>query len=143
MALTFAIDPGNTHSAYVVLTSDNIIAKGILPNDDMRLLLREFAENNDIVLAIEMIASYGMAVGSEVFNTCVWIGRYIEQVGRYEYVYRKDVKMNLCGSMRAKDSNIRQALLDRFGKERCKGLAKDMWSALAVGVTYLDRKEKE
>jgi hypothetical protein len=142
MALTFAIDPGNTKSAYVVLAPE-IIAKGILPNDELRLLLREFAENNEIVLAIEMIASYGMAVGAEVFDTCVWIGRYIEQVGRYEYVYRKDVKMNLCGSMRAKDSNIRQALLDRFGKERCKGLAKDMWSALAVGVTYLDRKEKE
>lgn len=150
MALIFAIDPGNTRSAYVVLTSDKIIAKGILPNDDLRLLLREFAQANDIVLAIEMIASYGMAVGSEVFDTCVWIGRYIEQVPRYEYVYRKEVKMNLCGSMRAKDANVRQALIDRFGEQGTKknpgttyGLKADMWSAFAVGVTYLDRKENE
>ena len=67
-----------------------------------------------------MVASYGMAVGQTVFETCVWIGRFIQQVDyigkKYNYIYRKDEKMNICHSMKAKDSNIRQALIDRFGE---------------------------
>ena len=70
-------------------------------------------------LVIEMIASYGMPVGKEVFETCVWIGRFIQVGNIYQksnsYIYRKEEKMNLCHSMKAKDSNIRQALIDRFG----------------------------
>lgn len=63
-----------------------------------------------------MIASYGMPVGKEVFETCVWIGKFAEASGMKEnYIYRKEEKMNLCHSMKAKDSNIRQALIDRFG----------------------------
>lgn len=63
-----------------------------------------------------MIASYGMPVGKEVFETCVWIGKFAEASGMKEsYIYRKDEKMNICHSMKAKDSNIRQALIDRFG----------------------------
>ncbi len=61
-----------------------------------------------------------MSVGKTVFDTCVWIGRFIQQVDEigkeYSYIYRKDEKMNLCHSMKAKDSNIRQALIDRFGE---------------------------
>lgn len=76
--------------------------------------------DTDILLAIEMVASYGMPVGETVFETCVWIGRFIEglkfAVRGFSKVYRKDEKINLCHSMKAKDSNIRQALIDRFGE---------------------------
>ncbi|MGN1298123.1 MAG: hypothetical protein ACI4VH_06915 [Clostridia bacterium] len=54
-----------------------------------------------------------------MFETCVWIGRFKEiaivRNIEVEYIYRKDEKMNICHSMKAKDSNIRQALIDRFG----------------------------
>ena len=105
------------------------------------------------LLVIEMIASYGMPVGKEVFDTCVWIGRFIQQakeVGKaYQYIYRKDEKMNICNSMKAKDSNIRQALIDRFGEVGTKknqgwfyGFKADVWSAYAVGITYIDMKKR-
>lgn len=90
-----------------------------------------------------------MAVGQTVFETCVWVGRFKEIAeSRYievEYIYRKDEKLNLCYSMKAKDSNIRQALIDRFGVVGTKknpgwfyGFKKDIWAAYAVGVTYCD-----
>ena len=93
-----------------------------------------------------MIACYGMAVGAEVFETCVWIGRYLEKAqGDMSRIKRGEVKMHLCHSMKAKDSNIRQALIDRFGAPGTKkapgltfGLSGDMWAAFAVAVTYHD-----
>lgn len=109
-----------------------------------------FSAFDEIEFVIEMIASYGMPVGKEVFDTCVWIGRFIERILRFAtdkiyYIYRKDEKMNICHSMKAKDSNIRQALIDRFGKVGTKkdqgwfyGFKADIWSAYAVGITYLD-----
>jgi Holliday junction resolvasome RuvABC endonuclease subunit len=130
-----AIDPGTFDSAYVVWDSEN-----------RKIDIREIANNHDVlhfikfgkydVMAIEMIASYGMPVGKETFETCVWIGRF-RQVGccPVQFIYRKEVKMFLCGNMRAKDGNIRQALLDMLGKDTCRGVSKDMWSALAVAVT--------
>jgi len=104
-------------------------------------------------LAIECIASYGMAVGKDVFETCIWIGRLIQA---YEYpelvrrIYRKDVKLHLCGSPRAKDQNIRQALIDMFGgKEKAigrkatpgplHGVKSHAWSALAVAIVALEQ----
>lgn len=154
--MIIAIDPGNIKSAYCVLREDySIVEFGKVTNEELleHIRTRGFKYNP---LVIEMIASYGMAVGKEVFETCVWIGRFIECYGgRYELVYRKDEKMNLCGSMRAKDSNIRMALIDRFAKFDFKngkgtkknqdtfyGFAADMWSAMAVGVTYLDGVER-
>jgi hypothetical protein len=49
-------------------------------------------------------------------RTLVWLGRFIEAWGRpHEDVFRKDVKMAMCGNTKANDSNIRVALIDRFG----------------------------
>ena len=144
-----AIDPGTTQSAIIVGDSlfREISQKEILPNDSLLRSLRGFVGIYDIVV-IEGIASYGMPVGKTVFETCYMIGRIMEIAHTYEIVYRKDIKMHFCGTTRAKDGNIRQALIDRFGKPGTKknpnpityGIKKDLWSALAVGVFYADTK---
>jgi hypothetical protein len=138
--IVLAIDPGTTQSAYVVFDGRKVIRGEILPNENLLQLMRDDAIAPHDVVACEMVASYGMAVGREVFETCVWIGRFI-QVARapVRMVFRKDVKMHLCHSMRAKDGNIRQALLDKHGAVGTKknpgplyGVKSHLWAALAV-----------
>lgn len=140
--MILAIDPGSVQSAWVRYEEGKIYGFGISPNEELVGWVGECSGH----LAIEMIASYGMPVGKDVFETAVWIGRFIQAFkGDHTKVYRKDVKMHLCGSMRAKDPNVRQALLDRFGPPGTKkdkgvtyGISKDVWSALAVAVTFAD-----
>lgn len=160
VVLILAIDPGNIESAYVLLDNNlKLVEKGKIENEVLleNIGMDRFwynSKDEEDYCAIEMIASYGMPVGKEVFDTCVWIGRFVQAFGNGivpTYIYRKDEKINLCGSMKAKDSNIRQALIDRFaqfdfknGKGTIKkpdwfhGFKADMWQAYAVGVTFYD-----
>lgn len=145
-----AIDPGNTQSAWCELEDGKPLRTDKVSNDILIASLRNtesYVWKPDL-LAIEMIASYGMAVGKEVFETCLWIGRFIEAwKGQYRLVYRKDVKLFHCETVRATDANIRASLIDRFGPGREKaigtraapgplyGIKGDAWSALAVALT--------
>lgn len=148
-----SIDPGPEKSSFVGWSRDTIVTLGERENIEMFKVMRELVDADGLCewgLSIEMVASYGMAVGKEVFETCVWIGRfdqYWSGLGNRcaSLVYRKDVKMHLCQSMRAKDANIRQALIDRFGKPGTKknpgrlyGVSNHIWSALAIAVTTAD-----
>jgi len=154
-----AIDPGSEFSAVVLFDGSKILDHFIYMNQDVG----DVIEGCDAdILAVEMVASYGMPVGATIFETCVWVGRFIErwfttQVELpYMQIYRKDVKMHLCQSMRAKDSNIIQALKDRFGDytygKTGKGTKKnpamlygvhdDEWQALAVAVYVYDTFNK-
>lgn len=157
--MIFAIDPGNEFSAYV-LVDDNLkpIEFDKCANDMLLKKIFELFMIRDIKchVAIEMVASYGMSVGKTVFDTCVWIGRFYEKIYSYTnikptFIYRKDEKMSLCHTMKAKDSNIVQALVDRFapntsnkgkGTKNNKGFfygfKKDIWQAMAVAVSYND-----
>ena len=147
----YSIDPGNEQSAYVIWNGYKIIDKGIEKNEDLLYLLRI----SDI-MAIEMMASYGMPVGKTTFDTCLWIGRFCQKYldrwnnvkfeDKIKLIYRKDVKMHFCHSIKGvKDTNIRQALIDRFGEPGTKknkgllyGVTKDIWSALSIGVYTYD-----
>lgn len=142
-----AIDPGNTESGYIVWDGKEIICFAKESNNILKNLLTNqssYLSNYD-QCAIEMVASYGMPVGATVFETCVWIGRFYENAHDVSLVLRKDVKMHLCGQTRAKDSNIIQALKDRFGDKGTKknpgltyGLSKDVWQAFALAVYFHD-----
>lgn len=162
MQSVFAIDPGTTQTAWVQLREGYICRFGLEPN---AVVLRhcEDAQTWGIDgVAIEMIASYGMAVGHEVFETCVWIGRFYESLVRcniaereIELMPRAKVKLALCHSPRANDASIRQALIDRYGpgKETAigskktpgplYGLKADLWAALAVAVTWWDEHKPD
>ena len=113
MPRILAIDPGTLESGYVIFEDGKIIDKGIEVNE----LLRDTIKIRDYdTLVIEMVASYGMPVGKEVFETCLWIGRFIECTKRkVKLIERRDVKLHLCKNATAKDSNIRQAVIDKYG----------------------------
>lgn len=159
------IDPGSTASGVVVydgaIHSGPVVWAGKLDNIDLLSWLRHRALprvegslpllSGPHVLVVEMIASYGMPVGAEVFETCVHIGRCLEAwSGEAVRVYRKDVKLALCGTYRANDATIRQAILDRFGGKAVAvgkkaspgplyGVKADAWGALAVGLVHTER----
>ena len=162
----FAIDPGTTRSAYVIVDAETLrpYDKDIVSNEDMLTIINNayypFDKDGQMDFVIEMIASYGRPVGSETFETCRWIGRFAERVfmrtGKdAQYVYRIEEKKTICHTSNAKDSYITQALIDRFasgvpnkGKGSAKepgwfyGFRKDIWQAYAVAVTFCDREEK-
>lgn len=151
-----AIDPGNTESAYVVI--DVATRKpedfGKMPNDDLLRLITNWLGYHEYAV-IEMVASYGMAVGAEVFETCVWAGRFCQEIvhcGRNpQLVKRLPVKLHHCHDSKAKDSNIRQALVDRFAAGQPNhgkgtkanpgwfhGFHADIWQSYALAVYAAD-----
>jgi hypothetical protein len=154
-----AIDPGPTESGVVLFENGRVKRAGVLGNERLRdrlssielLPLGQFP-----ACAIEWIESMGMPVGKEVFDTCLWVGRFLERwytvtgerLGNgAALITRREVKLHLCGSARAKDPNVRQALLDKLGPAGTKkapgptyGVHGHLWAALAVAVTYAETR---
>lgn len=160
-----AIDPGSTHSAYVLIGTEDLAPLWFdkIPNEEM-LGLRWLATADQIV--IEQIGHYGtgMPAGKTVFDTCVWIGRFWQRaVGPgdlpnipVELVPRATVKTHLCGMAKAKDGNVVQALIDRFAPDARNhgkgikndpgwfyGFHSDIWQSYALAVYYADTRVKE
>lgn len=161
MSTVLAIDPGNAESGWCVIDGDTRrpLHFGKVDND---VLLDSFYDVDNASdwprldrVAIEMVASYGMAVGADVFETCVWIGRFTEALRRQgnevDLIKRNPVKVHHCYSAKAKDSNIRQTLVDRFAlgeRNHGKGTKAepgwfygfhtDVWQAYALAVYVAD-----
>jgi hypothetical protein len=149
----YAIDPGTTESALVVydllhkrVTQHETIANEVVL-DRLGWLSRQAL---GALLVVEQIESFGMAVGRETFETVWWAGRFHQAftIGPRARLTRREVKLHLCGTSKAKDANIRQAILDRFGGSSAIGLKKSPgplygvkgheFAALAVALTFVD-----
>jgi len=159
-----AIDPGSEFSAYVVIDTKTYepLTIGKVHNTDLLEFIDEYinainSSKYQIDTVIEMVASYGMAVGQTVFDTCVWVGRFVEANDwEVDLMYRKDVKKAFNkdlpkGEKVTNDSSIINYLANRFapnepnrgkGKKDSPswfyGFKADIWQAYAVGVAYID-----
>lgn len=152
--IIMAIDPGHIESAYAIWDGKWLEGFGKIPSGKLLAMLRE--PSPCYLLAVERIACMGMAVGEEVFETVRYEARFVMAwLEKYEHrhhllVPRMRVKMHHCGDSRAKDANIRQALIDRFGPGKevaigrkaspgpLYGVAGDVWSALAIATATWD-----
>lgn len=152
-----AIDPGTTKSAWVYMERDRIIDHAIEDNAYVMRQIRKVGSFCFSHLVIEQIASFGMPVGKDVFETVFWSGRFAqlweECGGSWSRMPRKEVCMHICGSARAKDQNIRQALIDRYGGKEAAigkkktpgplyGIRADEWQALGLAITFLELVKK-
>ncbi len=151
------LDPGNEESAVVVWDGERIDTMRYGPNKDILRSLRAWGMTGPhiVPLVIEQVASYGMPVGETIFETVFWSGRFAEAYGMamVHRMKRLEVKLHLCHDSRAKDGNIRQAILDRFGgREKAMGkkaapgvlygVSGDVWAALAIAITFHDKNAK-
>jgi len=160
-----AIDPGSEQSGWIVYDTiegipvrvDGNLECGKDPNETLRLRICDggFWWLPDL-LAIEYVHLRGMPVMQQVLDTQFWAGRFVEAWrGDWRPINRADVKLAVCGSARATDANIRQALLDLFparggGKTPqvgtksqpgpLYGVKGDVWSALAIAITAAQTK---
>lgn len=175
-----AIDPGTTESAFVVLREDYVIAKkGKIPNERMLQIVYEFDFDAIVIECMEARTFFNTKgdstphkVGNETYETCYWIGRFMEAANRrglpVQRVTRGEEKSRLIPSRKNKlpplpkpepkspDTKIRASLVRRFakfdkatgkGRKKCPdvfyGFKTDIWMAFAVGVVYLDREKEE
>lgn len=149
-----SIDTGTIESGYCLSEGYKPLRFGKISNEDLLQIVKE--EEYD-VLVYEAFQSYGMPVGQTTIDSITWNGRYIQSAldreKRTEPIFRREEKMCLCGTMKAKDANIRQALIDRFAqfdfkngkgtkkrKDYFYGFSKDSWSAAAILTTFLDKE---
>jgi hypothetical protein len=151
--IVLGLDPGTTESGWVLWEQvtgfpGEVLEKGKGVNEAALL----FAKEGGDLVVIEQFKCYGNAVGDETLAAVRWSGRFeqaaIESGAQVLFLPRKTVVTHLCGNPRAKDGNVRQALIDRLGPPGTKkkpgptyGIANDMWSALALCIVGLDLKE--
>ena len=101
----------------------------------------------------------GGYIGKETLETCEWVGRFDCLAGCIPHlIYRATLGTALCGSPRAKDTDIKAAIIDRFGGDAksvvgtkknpgplfgTRGLGSHVWIALGCALVAEEQKRKE
>ena len=83
-----AIDPGDKQSAYCFIDSEDLRPLRFGKEQNAVVLLILQLEAYDFVV-IERLASYGMPVGRNVFETCEWVGRFTPVSYTHLDVYKR------------------------------------------------------
>ena len=87
-----SIDPGSDRSAWLIYDSEKryIQFAAMLDNEEITQSLENSSPLVGFdILVIECIESFGMPVGKSVFETCYWVGRFMQAYkGKVERVYR-------------------------------------------------------
>ena len=189
-----SLDPGTTRTGWCIIEDGVPTDWGWSENDLVRDLIQNPSDGWQ-ELVIEDIGNYGTPMGRDTIETIKWMGRFDQAHFDHwkehtTFIMRPTIKTHLCGVASAKDGNVRQALIDRFGGDeiavggkKCKtcagkgwrgrdhdpcgdchcdigalnnndncgylthpgplkGMANHAWSALAVGVVYIDQAKE-
>ena len=158
MVRLLALDVGTVESGYCIMDCNTYkpIQFGKVKNEELLEIVRTADYQ---VCAYEQFKSYGMAIGDSTIESIQWNGRFIQLIADRGILYfpimRVEEKYAICGSSKAKDSNIRQALIDRFAKFDFKngkgtkknpdwfyGFKADVWTSYCVAVTFLDKNKE-
>lgn len=152
--LILGIDPGTTHSAGVLIDAGSggieVSTCFDLPNEKA-IWNMQWGD----ALAIEMIQSFGKGsmIGADTIWTIYWIGRFAEFRAasnlatkfNHSLYLRSTIRANICGTAKAKDGVVRQAIIDRLGPPGTKknpgptyGVTGHCWQALAVAICHAD-----
>lgn len=161
-----AIDPGPEISTYLVWDGKQILEKATVPNLKLMDLLdfdnnyHRFKSELDINFqAIEMVESWGMPMGNDTIETAYWVGIFGRTMGLtlFRRFSSSEIRLFLCGTKKAKPSNLKTAIINRvdpmrrfgkYGKGTIKnpgplfGVSDHDWAALALAVTYWEIVQK-
>lgn len=159
MGSILAIDPGSESSGWVMFDDGRVREHGKDPNEALLARIVNEGWSGYPLVVIEWTAPRGMPASAQLFEALWWAGRFTEAASRWtmvERIERKAVVRHLTGSQAGRDSNVRAALIDRFGGVGGKaaaigvkaspgplyGVKADVWAALAVAVTWADLHER-
>jgi hypothetical protein len=142
--MIIGIDPGPNEHGIVWFDGEKVVRAENLSTDRA---IEAITGQTCFPIACEIVECFGMPVGREVFQTVLQIGRLHQVASWMRLIPRRDIKLHLCGTARAKDANVRQALIDKIGSTGtkrapgpCYGVSNHLWSALAVAVTAFDNE---